>query len=169
MTASVKTWLCLASLSLLPFAALAADAPVPAPVHDGQHDFDFDVGTWHTHIKRVLDPFTAGSQSIELDGSVTVRKVWGGKAQLEEIEVDGPKGHWEGLSLLLYNPSAHQWSQSHANSRVGTLSSSAATVGGLKDGRGVLIGLDSSTSDKIFLANAVRSDIKADSHRYEEC
>ena len=165
MTASVKAWLCLASLCLLsPLPALAADAPV----HDGQHDFDFDVGAWHTHIKRVLDPFTGNSSSIELDGTVTVRKVWDGKAQLEEIEVDGPKGHWEGLSLLLYNPSAHQWSQSYANSRVGTLSSSAATVGGFKDGRGVLIGQDSTTYDKTILVKAVWSDIKPDSHRYEE-
>ena len=143
MTAFGKAWLCSAALFLLlPLPALAADAPAPA-VHDGQHDFDFDIGVWHTHIKRILDPFASGSASIELDGTVTVRKVWGGKAQLEEIEVDGPKGHWEGLSLMLYNPTAQQWSQSYVNSKVGTLSSSTATVGEFKDGRVVLVGQDS--------------------------
>jgi hypothetical protein len=169
MTLSAKAWLCCASLSLLlPLPALAADTPVPAPVHDGQHDFDFDIGAWHTHIKRFLDPFAGDSASIELDGTVTVRKVWDGKAQLEEIEVDGPKGHWEGLSLLLYNPAAHQWSQSYANSKAGTLSSSSATVGEFKNGSGVLIGQDSSTYDKTILVKAVWSDIKPDSHRYQE-
>ena len=170
MTASGKAWLF--SALLLPLSSLpawAADAPAPPPAaHDGQHDFDFDVGTWHTHIKRFLDPFAGNSESIELDGTVTVRKVWGGKAQLEEIEVDGPKGHWEGLSLLLYNPSAHQWSQSYVNSRVGTLSPSAATVGEFKDGRGVLIGQDNSTYDKTILVRAVWSDIEPDSHQYVE-
>jgi hypothetical protein len=39
-------------------------------------------------------PFVAGMQ------------VWDGKAELEEIEADAPKGHWEGLTLFLYNPSA---------------------------------------------------------------
>lgn len=169
MTAFGKTWLCSALLLLSPLPALAADTPAPQPaVHDGQHDFDFDIGVWHTHIKRILDPFASSSDSIELNGTVTVRKVWDGKAQLEEIEVDGPKGHWEGLSLLLYNPSAQQWSQSYVNSKVGTLSSSSATVGEFKDGRGVLVGQDSTTYDKTILVKAMWSDIKPDSHQYEE-
>jgi hypothetical protein len=137
-------------------------------VHDGQHDFDFNIGVWHTHIKRTPDPFAGNSESVELNGTVTVRKVWEGKAQLEEIEADGPKGHWEGLTLFLYNPSAHQWSQSFANSRIGTLSLSSTNVGELKDGRIVLVGQDNAVSDKTILVRAVWSDIKPDSHQYEE-
>jgi hypothetical protein len=133
-------------------------------VHDGQHDFDFNIGAWHTHIKRVLDPFAGSSKSVELDGTVTVRKVWEGKAELEEIEADGPKGHWEGLTLFVYNPSAHQWSQSFANSKVGTLSSN---VGEFKEGRVVLVGQDT-VNDKTILVRAVWSDIKPQSHQYEE-
>jgi hypothetical protein len=142
-----------------------SQTPTPTPaVHDGQHDFDFNIGVWHTHIKRILDPFASSSESVELNGTVTVRKVWDGKAELEEIEADGPKGHWEGLTLFLYNPSAHQWSQSFANSKVGTLSSN---VGEFKDGRVVLIGQDT-VNDKTILVRAVWSDIKPDSHQYEE-
>jgi len=155
-------------LALTGGQALADTATTPPATHDGQHDFDFDVGVWHTHIRRVLDPFASGSGSVELDGTVSVRKVWGGKAELEEVEVDGPKGHWEGLSLLLYNPIAHQWSQSFVNSRVGTITASASTVGEFKDGRGVLIGQDSSTYDRSILVKVIYSDIKPDSHRYEE-
>jgi hypothetical protein len=155
-------------LSLLAGPTLADAAPASPPAHDGQHDFDFDTGVWHTHIRRILDPFAGDSASIELAGTVTVRKVWGGKAELEEVEVDGPKGHWEGLSLLLYNPTAHQWSQSYVNSKVGAFSPSASTVGGFKDGRGVLVGEDSTTYDETILVKVVYSDIKPDSHRYEE-
>jgi len=147
-----------------PCVGLSQTPPTPA-VHDGQHDFDFNIGVWHTHIKRILDPFASGSESIELDGTVTVRKVWDGRAQLEEIEADGPKGHWEGLTLFLYNPEAHQWSQSFVNSKVGTLSS--PNVGEFRDGRGVLIGPDT-LNGKAILVRAVWSDIKADSHQYEE-
>jgi Protein of unknown function (DUF1579) len=142
-----------------------AQTPTPTPaVHDGQHDFDFNIGVWHTHIKRTLDPFASSSESVELNGTVSVRKVWDGRAQLEEIEADGPKGHWEGLTLFLYNPSAHQWSQAFVNSKVGTLSSN---VGELKDGRVVLIGQDT-LNNKTILVRAVWSDIKPDSHKYEE-
>jgi len=169
MATLLKTALCCALLSILPLSSQAADAPAPVPaVHDGQHDFDFDIGVWHTHIKRNVDPFASGAGSIELDGTITVRKVWGGKAQLEEIEVDGPKGHWEGLSLLLYNPTARQWSQTYVNSKVGTVSPSGSTVGEFKDGRGVLVGQDDSVYDKTILVKVVWDDIEPDSHRYQE-
>jgi hypothetical protein len=143
-----------------------SQTPKPTPtVHDGRHDFDFNIGVWHTHIKRTLDPFASSSESMEMNGTVTVRKVWDGKAELEEIEADGPKGHWEGLSLFLYNPSAHQWSQSFANSRTGTLSS---TIGEFKDGQIVLVSQDNTVVEKTILVKAVWSDIKPDSHQYEE-
>jgi hypothetical protein len=146
-----------------------SQTPTPTDaVHDGQHDFDFNIGVWHTHIKRILDPFASSSESVELNGTVTVRKVWDGRAQLEEIEVDGPKGHWEALTLFLYNPSAHQWSQSFVNSKVGTLSFSSTNTGEFKDGRVVLVGQDNSVTDKTILVRAVWSDIKPDSHQYEE-
>ena len=146
-----------------------SQAPTPVPaVHDGQHDFDFSIGVWRTHIKRVLDPFASNSESVEMNGTVTVRQVWGGKAELEEIEVDGPNGHWEALTLFLYNPRAHQWSQSFVNSKVGTLSLSSTNVGEFKGGRVVLVGQDNTVSDKTILVKAVWSDIKSDSHQYEE-
>jgi hypothetical protein len=142
-----------------------SQTPTPASAaHDGQHDFDFNIGVWHTHIQRTLDPFASSPESIELYGTVTVRKVWGGKAELEEIETDGPKGHWEGLTLFLYNPGAHQWSQSFANSRVGILSTN---VGEFKDGRVVLFGQDT-VNERTILVKAVWSDIKPESHQYEE-
>src|ERR1700684_3495939 len=139
-----------------------SQTPSPTPAaHDGQHDFDFNIGVWHTHIKRILDPFASSSESVELNGTVTVSKVWDGKAELEEIEADGPKGHWEGLALFLYNPSAHPRSQAFGKSKIGTLSSSSSNVGEFKDGRGVLIGQDS-VNNKTILVKAVWSDIKPD-------
>ena len=148
-------------------ANAAGDAASPSKIaeRDGQHDFDFDIGVWQTHIRRVLDPLSGSADSIELSGTVTVRKVWDGRAQLEEIEADGPKGHWEGLSLFLYNPEAHQWSQSFSNSKVGALGS--PLIGSFKNGRGELFAQDT-IHNRTILVRAVWSDIKPDSHRYEE-
>ena len=50
-----------------PVSALGEAAQPLQAVRDGQHDFDFNFGTWKTHIKRVLDPFSASSKSIELE------------------------------------------------------------------------------------------------------
>jgi hypothetical protein len=149
----------------LPAAAGESDAPPKAVVRDGQHDFDFNIGVWKTHIKRVLDPLSGSTQSIELNGTVTVRKVWDGRAQLEEIETQGPNGHWQGLTLFLYNPEAHQWSQNFVDSKVGVLT--APQIGSFKDGRGELFASDT-VNGRAILVRGVWSEIKPDSHRFEE-
>ena len=100
---------------------------------DGSHDFDFNIGVWRTHIRRVLDPLSDSNESMELNGTVTVREVWDGRAQLEEIEADGRKGHWEGLTLFLYNPQPHQWSQSFINNKIAELG--APLIGELERNR----------------------------------
>lgn len=155
--------LCCAPLAL----CNAADPAMPSSKasRDGQHDFDFNIGVWKTHIRRVLDPLSGSTQSMELNGTVTVRKVWDGRAQLEEIEADGPNGHWEGTTLFLYNPAAHQWSQTFADSKSGVLN--PPQIGSFADGRGELYSQDT-VKDRSILVRAVWSDIKKDSHHFEE-
>ena len=136
-----------------------------AELRDGAHDFDFNFGTWHTHIRRQTKPLSGTSAFVELDGTVTVRKVWDGRAQLEEIETNGPNGHWEGMTLFLYNPQAHQWSQTFADSSNGMLQ--PPTIGSFKDGKGELYAQDT-VNGRTILIRGTWSDIKPDSHRYEE-
>ena len=107
--------------------------PAGAP-RDGQHDFDFETGRWKTHLKRLLHPLTGSTTWVEYDGTTLVRKVWNGRANLVELEVDGPKGHIEALSLRLYNPDSHQWSLNFSNSAGGTMST--PSIGEFKNGRG---------------------------------
>jgi hypothetical protein len=157
------------ALTLHPQCALSLTSPETSAQQtaprDGQKDFDFNIGVWHTHIRRILDPFSASSASMELNGTVTVRKVWDGRAQLEEIEADGPKGHWEGLTLFLYNPESHQWTQSFIDSKVGILTT--PIIGSFKDGRGELFAQET-FHDKSILIRGVWSDIATDSHHFEE-
>jgi hypothetical protein len=46
---------------------------------------------------------------VEFDGTSVTRKVWDGRADLEEFETDSKTTHIEGLTLRLYNPQSHQW------------------------------------------------------------
>jgi len=148
-----------------PWATGAPPAPTAAAQRDGQHDFDFNFGVWKTHIKRVVDPFSGSGESFEMNGTVTVRKVWGGRAQLEEIAADGPKGHWEGLTLFLYNPTAHQWSQAFADAKQGMVGS--PLIGEFRNGRGELYSGDT-FKGRAILVRGTWSDIQPNFHRYTE-
>jgi hypothetical protein len=136
-----------------------------ATVRDGQHDFDFAQGTWHTHIRRMSDPLGGTGAFVEMDGTVSVQPVWGGRAWLEQIEADGPAGHWQALILFLYNPQARQWNDYYINSAIGTLGQ--PLVGAFKDGRGELLSGDTYQS-RAILVRGLWLNITADAHAYEE-
>jgi len=132
---------------------------------DGQHDFDFNIGTWKTHILRLVKPLSGSKTWTELNGTVNVRKVWDGRAQIEEIEADGAAGHFEGFTLFLYNPNSHQWSMNFADSDDGILDQ--PTVGMFKNGRGEFFQSDTYNGRSIMV-RMVWSDITPTSHRVEQ-
>ena len=155
-------------LSNSAFAQTVAAAPVEpssGELRDGQHDFDFNIGTWKTHIRRLVHPLTGSNDWVDLKGTVHIRKVWNGRAQLEEIEADGPTGHFEGLTLFLYNPQARQWRQYFLNSAEGVVNQ--PQIGEFRNGRGELFDQESFDGRMIFV-RFVWSDITPDSHHIEQ-
>ncbi len=132
---------------------------------DGQHDFDFEIGSWKTHLKRLVHPLTGSTTWVEYEGITVVRKVWNGRANLVELTADGPVGHFEGLNLRLYNPQSHQWSLNFANASGGTLSQ--PTIGEFKNGRGEFHDQET-LNGRAILVRFVISDITPDSCRFEQ-
>jgi hypothetical protein len=143
-------------------SASAQHTPMP---RNGEHDFDFEIGNWRTHLSRLLHPLSGSKLWVDYDGTTTVRKVWNGRANLVELEVDGPAGHVEALSLRLYNPGAHQWSLNFANSSGGALS--APTIGEFRDGRGELYNQET-LNGRTILVRFVISEIARNSCRFEQ-
>src|SRR5580704_13198496 len=96
-------WKCVFGQSSLPlpntFASpsLAPDAS-EAKTETGQHDFDFEIGTWRSHISRRLHPLTGSTTWVEMEATVVVRKVWNGRANLMELEAESPTGHLQELN-----------------------------------------------------------------------
>lgn len=154
-----------ALLSSLPgFSQNSANAP-QASVRDGLHDFDFEFGNWKTHLKRLVHPLSGSTTWVEYDGTTAVRKIWNGRANLLELEVDGPAGHIEAMSLRLYNPDARQWSLNFANSKVGSLG--VPTVGEFKNGRGEFYDQESLNGRSIFVRFVI-SQITTNSCHFEQ-
>lgn len=160
-----RLWLMAAvALSLLVGTTITS-AQTPPAAHDGQHDFDFEIGTWKTHLKRLLHPLTGSNQWVDCEGTTVVRKVWNGRANLVELEADCPGGHFQGLSLRLYNPDSHQWSLNFASSSAGTLSQ--PTIGEFKNDRGEFF--DQETfNGRAILVRFVISNLTPNSCHFEQ-
>ena len=103
---------------------------------DGQHDFDFQFGSWNAHNKRLSHPLTGSNEWVEFDSTIVARPIWGGRANMDEFEGNAPTGHIEGMTIRTYNPKSHEWSLYWANAANGVISL-PPTVGKFRDdGRG---------------------------------
>jgi hypothetical protein len=86
-----------------------AALPVPT-LRDGQHDFDFEHGSWKIHLSRRVKRLEGSNEWVEFDGTSVTKPIWNGKGNLEQFETDANSLHIEGLTLRVYNPTTHQWS-----------------------------------------------------------
>jgi hypothetical protein len=151
---------------LLSMPALAGEDATGAAVRDGQHDFDFNLGTWKIHVERLLHPLTGSKTWVTLEGTKVVRKVWDGRAQTEEVEADGPNFHLENMGLMLYNPKSHQWSTSFVNSSEGIFEP-PPTIGEFKNGRGEFFGSEIHDG-RAIVVRLTWSDFTPTTHHLEQ-
>jgi hypothetical protein len=150
-------------LLIIPLIGLGQQAQ---PGKSGHHDFDFEIGTWKTRLKRITNPLSgAPANWVEYEGTKVVSKVRNGKANLVELVADGPAGHFEGLNVRLYNPESGQWSLNFASVRGGTMSRPA--IGGFKNGRGEFYNEETLNGKAIFVRFII-SNITTDSCRFEQ-
>jgi hypothetical protein len=132
---------------------------------DGQHDFDFEIGTWKTHLRRLVRPLSGSTAWVEYQGTTVVREALGGRANLVELAVDGPAGRIDALSLRLYNAKSGQWSLHFSGAGSGSLAPPA--IGGFKNGRGEFYSQEM-FDGRAILVRFVISDITATSCRFEQ-
>lgn len=153
-------------IALAPAGAQSSGGAPPASSGEapqsGQRDFDFEIGSWRTHL-LVRAPLDSAAPWSEYTGTSTVTKVWSGDANLVELDASGARGRIVGLSLRLYNPQARQWSVNFSNVRSGTLA--APVVGEFKSGRGEFLGMDAHEG-RAVLVRFVITPITADSVRF---
>jgi hypothetical protein len=99
---------------------------------------------------RLEHPLTGSKTWVEFDGTFVARKVWDGRANVEEVELNSPTGPIEGLTLRLYNPQSRQWSIYWANSKNGAMGTSPQ-IGQFKNGRGEFYGTDTLNGKLIYV------------------
>ena len=86
--------------------------PADFPQRDGSHDFDFLIGDWKAHVRRLPDRLNKSNVWIEYDGISNHKKLLDSNANFEEFDVTSTdkKLRIKAQTLRLYNPDSHQWS-----------------------------------------------------------
>src|SRR6266516_3821739 len=89
-------------------SAVSAQA---APLRDGAQDFDFLIGNWKAHVRRLPDRLVGSTTWVEYYGISNHKKILESNANFEEFELDNPRQHLHvrAPTLRLYNPNSHQW------------------------------------------------------------
>jgi hypothetical protein len=146
-------------------------ANTPSPVldqHDGAHDFDFLIGNWKAHVRRLPDRLSGSNTWDVYDGISNHKKVLDSNANFEEFEVDSPAKHLhiKAQTLRLYNPETHQWSIYLIDLDKGELST-PPVVGQFKGNRGEFFHQEN-LKGQVILVRYVWLNISPQSARMEQ-
>ncbi|HLT91146.1 MAG TPA: hypothetical protein VKZ85_09400 [Woeseiaceae bacterium] len=145
--------------------SVRAAEPAPAAERDGSRDFDFCIGTWRTDVRVLSNRLSESAEWLEFAGTSVVRPIWGGRANLVELDVEGPGGRIVGLNLRLYDPRSGEWSLHYANARNGALT--PPVTGRFVDGRGEFFGTETVDGREV-LVRFVISPVSSTEWRYEQ-
>jgi hypothetical protein len=95
------------------FPAFASQDP-PKPAQgaadlSGLHDFDFLVGEWRVHHRRLKERLAGSREWVEFEGTCTMRKLMNGWGNVDDNVLDMPSGSYRGVGLRSYDPKTAQW------------------------------------------------------------
>lgn len=77
---------------------------------DGRDDFDFFIGTWDSHQRKLKQRLQGCYEWEEFHGVSVARKILGGLGHMDELTMELPTGHIIGLTIRLFDPQTQQWS-----------------------------------------------------------
>jgi len=159
-------------------AAACADTSLqPSPGHDmapaipqtpvgTPHDFDFEHGRWRTTLRRLLQPLSGSQHWADYTGTSNVHPLLGGRANLVELEVTGPLGFIEGVSLRLFDTQRQRWTLNYSSVTGGTLE--LPMSGGFNGGRHGIFYSAETFKGKPILVRFVIDVLDADHCRFEQ-
>jgi len=101
----------------------------------GVSDFDFLVGSWRVHHRRLKERLAGNHDWIEFEGTCAMQKILGGAGNMDDNVLDFPGGAYRAVTLRTYDPAKGQWSISWFDSR-NPSHLDPPVVGGFKNGVG---------------------------------
>jgi hypothetical protein len=135
---------------------------------DGSHDFDFLIGDWKAHVRRLPDRLNNSNIWVEYDGISNHKKLLDSNTNFEEFDVTSidKKLRIKAQTLRLYNPTSHQWSIYLVDLDNGTLSA-PPVVGQFTGNRGEFFHQEDSKG-RVILVRYVWLNLSPNSARMEQ-
>src|SRR5437763_4836421 len=94
LPSALTVTLCAAALAARANSGDAKAGPrETAKERDGQHDFDWDIGTWRVHMRRLLHPLTGSTTSPEYNATDAVPTPSAARATLPQPPPAPPPPH----------------------------------------------------------------------------
>lgn len=103
-------------------------------INDGRNDFDFLIGTWRVHHRRLKERLRGCTEWEEFIGETVDRKILDGLGNMDENILHRETGSIHAISLRLFDPKAKEWSIYWSTNLTGTLD--VPMIGVFQNGRG---------------------------------
>ncbi len=81
----------------------------PRDLGTGLADFDFLIGPWRVHHRRLKDRLVGSNDWLDFEGTTEARKILGGAGNMDDNTLDLPGGAYHAVSLRTFNPGSREW------------------------------------------------------------
>jgi hypothetical protein len=103
-------------------------------ITDGRHDFDFLMGKWQVHNRRLRERLIGCTEWEVFDGHSSVMPILSGLGNFDELIFTRETGIFYGVTLRLYDVATGQWRIYWADGSRGEVDT--PMIGGFQAGQG---------------------------------
>jgi hypothetical protein len=128
---------------------------------DGRHAFDFLIGDWQVHNRRLRERLADCMEWEVFDGHSIVRPILNGLGNFDEITMNRESGIFHGVTLRLFDVATEQWRIYWADGSRGEVD--LPMIGGFQEGCGTFY------AQEFFQERAVFSRFIWIVHSIESC
>ena len=76
----------------------------------GVHDFDFLVGQWRVHHRKLKERLANNHEWIEFEGTLNSQPLMGGYSNVDDLVLEVPGNAYRGVALRSFDSKTQQWS-----------------------------------------------------------
>jgi hypothetical protein len=102
----------------------------------GLHEFDFLVGRWRVHHRKLKERLANNHEWIEFEGTLFGRPLMGGYANVDDDVFEVPGGTYRGVAPRSFDAKSRQWSIWSLDSRTPLAPLDPLVRGNIHDGVG---------------------------------